>query len=218
MRMAVGDRFPVVLRARRIDEWAKSFLAEHREATVLQLGCGMDSRAFRLAPDSGARWYDVDLPEVAELRRQVYEKPSGYQLIGASVTEREWLEEIPNDRPTLVIAEGLFMYLTEADVRGLLSRITERFPSGALLFDGMAGWGVWTSNHMVGKFKSFRMGWGISDPRTLEGWDPRLRYREQFSVYGNHERIPDPVYRLVHRALHALPATRDLLRVFRFEF
>ncbi|WP_208719834.1 class I SAM-dependent methyltransferase [Amycolatopsis circi] len=76
----------------------------------------MDSRAFRLDPPSGVRWFDVDLPDVIALRRKLYSADDGYRTIAASVTDSGWLDEIPADRPTLILAEGLLRYLREAEV------------------------------------------------------------------------------------------------------
>src|SRR5689334_93917 len=42
------NRFAVALRSRQFDEWTADFLRRHPDATVLQLACGLDSRAFRL--------------------------------------------------------------------------------------------------------------------------------------------------------------------------
>jgi hypothetical protein len=35
----------------------------HPQATVLHLGCGLDSRVFRVDPPPSVRWYDVDQAE-----------------------------------------------------------------------------------------------------------------------------------------------------------
>src|SRR5437588_1874194 len=47
-KLGASGRFTPLLRARRLDDWAREFLARHPDATVLHLGCGLDSRAFRL--------------------------------------------------------------------------------------------------------------------------------------------------------------------------
>ncbi len=44
------------------------YLADHPDATVLHLGCGMDSRVFRVDPPVSVQWYDVDYPDVIDLR------------------------------------------------------------------------------------------------------------------------------------------------------
>lgn len=113
-----ANRFLVALRAKQFDMWTTDFLRRHPNAVVLHLGCGLDSRVMRLSPSAGARWFDVDQPGVIDLRRKLYADHDGYQMIGSSVTEDGWLDRIPTDGPALVVAEGLLMYLTEAEVAG----------------------------------------------------------------------------------------------------
>jgi O-methyltransferase involved in polyketide biosynthesis len=115
----------VTTRSAHFDRWARQFLAVHPEAVVLHLGCGLDARFFRLDPGPGVEWYDVDYPDVADLRRQLYPTRDHYHVVAASVTDPVWLQDIPADRPVLAIGEGLTMYLTQADGVGLLRRIVE---------------------------------------------------------------------------------------------
>src|SRR5262245_13504420 len=102
------------------------------ESTVLHLGCGLDTRVYRIDPRPKVRWFDVDFPDVIALREQLYPERDGYRRIGSSVTDVAWLDAIPGDTPVLVVAEGLMMYLHEKDGTALLRRITEQFPSGQL--------------------------------------------------------------------------------------
>jgi len=51
------------------------------------------------------------------------------------VTDSAWLEDIPADRPTVVVTEGLLSYLIEEDVERLLSRLVDRLQEGELLFE-----------------------------------------------------------------------------------
>ena len=102
----------VTTRSAHFDNWARQFLAVHPEATVVHLGCGLDARAFRLDPGPGVEWYDVDYPDVIDLRRQLFPSRDNYHVIAASVTDPGWLAEVRSDRPTLMIGEGLTMYLT----------------------------------------------------------------------------------------------------------
>ncbi len=69
MKVDEEDMVGLVLRNRQFDDWAREFLARHPEAVVVHIGCGLDTRFDRL--DNGkVEWYDLDLPEVIELRRQ----------------------------------------------------------------------------------------------------------------------------------------------------
>ncbi len=218
MRLTAGDRYLVVLRARQFDLWAAKFLARHQDAVVVQLGCGLDSRESRLNVPAGVSWFDVDLPEVAELRRELFPDREGHRTIGASVTESQWWEEIPWDRPVLAIAEGLLMYLPEPEVRRLLERLTDRFTTGSLLFDGAAPWVVWVSDKLPRIYGEFSMQWGTRDAREVERWIPRLRCVEEVALLAQHAVIPARTYRHLYRALSLIPPLRDELRLFRFEF
>ena len=130
-----GASISLPIRAKHLDNWTREFLATNPESTVLNLGCGLDSRVFRVDPPASIRWYDVDFPDVIELRKRLYPERHNYIMIGSSVTEPGWLDEIPVDRPVLVVAEGLVMYLSEKEVIALFSKITEKFPSGQFIFD-----------------------------------------------------------------------------------
>ena len=59
-------------------------------------------------------------------------------MIGSSVTDPRWLDQIPTGRPTPVVAEGLLMYLSVREVRQLLDRLIDRFNGGELLFDTLS--------------------------------------------------------------------------------
>jgi O-methyltransferase involved in polyketide biosynthesis len=45
-----GNQFLVALRATQLDAWSHERLARHPDALVLHLGCGLDTRLFRLRP------------------------------------------------------------------------------------------------------------------------------------------------------------------------
>lgn len=59
------------LRSAMFDEWVKEFLRSHPQGTVVEIGCGLNTRFERL--DNGRlHWFDLDLPEVVELRRKFF--------------------------------------------------------------------------------------------------------------------------------------------------
>ena len=116
----------VTVRTAQYDIWASQFLAVHQHATVVHLGCGLDSRVFRLDPGPGVEWYDVDYPAVIALREKIFPTRPRYHLVATSATDPSWLDQIPADRPVLLLAEGISMYLTER--RGRRAAATRRRP------------------------------------------------------------------------------------------
>lgn len=204
-----SNQFLAALRAKQFDDWSADFLARHPDATVLQLGCGLDSRMLRLDPPATVRWFDLDIPKVVDLRRRLYPERDHYQMIGASVTDPDWLREVPADRPVLIIAEGLLPYLEESDIRQLLQRLTDHFRSGELIFDAMTPW-------ITRLIKVFR--WGIRDGRKIERWNDRLKLAAQVSFGAQYEQIPVRRYRAMYRLGNAIPLWRNMYQNFRFTF
>ena len=125
----------VTVRTAQYDIWAKQFIAAHGACTVVHLGCGLDSRVFRVDPGPDVQWYDVDFPGVIELREKVYPSRPNYHLLPTPATELSWLDQIPADKPVLFLAEGISMYLTEDEGVALLRRVVERFGTGELQID-----------------------------------------------------------------------------------
>ena len=62
----------IATRAATFDLLTNRYLADHPDATVLHVGCGMDSRVFRVNPPASVQWFDVDYPDVIDLRRQLF--------------------------------------------------------------------------------------------------------------------------------------------------
>lgn len=211
--MPASNQYLVALRAKQLDDWCADFLRRHPDAVVLHLGCGLDGRAFRLAVPPSALWFDVDQPGVIELRRRLYDDTERYRMVGSSVTDRKWLDQVPAGRPTLVIAEGLLMYLSEHQVRDMLQRLTDRFQSGEMHFDTLSALAPLLS-------KVFTRGiikWGIRDARELESWNPRLRLLEQTSTLAGHRQIDSTVVRLIYQVMWVAGARNyDVLN--RFEY
>jgi O-methyltransferase involved in polyketide biosynthesis len=183
--IAQGGAVTLPLRARLLDAWVREFLRDHPESTVLNLGCGLDSRVFRIDAPPTVRWYDVDLPDVIALRKRLYTQRRDYELIASSVTDLHWLDAIPGNHPVVVVAEGLVMYLPRQAGAALFRRISSQFPSGQLLFDAYSRLTVRILNLMarLNLFGSpptaagsqISLPWGIDDPHELEILVPGLR-------------------------------------------
>ncbi|HSR33397.1 MAG TPA: class I SAM-dependent methyltransferase [Anaerolineae bacterium] len=171
----------VCQRAKKLDIVTRGFLDEHPGGVVLQLGCGLDSRFLRV-DDGRVNWYDLDMPPVVELRHHFFAESERYHMIAASVTDLEWVNTVASDgRPVLVVAEGLLMYLDEADVRRLVLKLHETFPGCRLIADVFSRLTARSAtNHPSLKSTGATIGWGIDDPRELESWAPGLRLLEEW--------------------------------------
>jgi O-methyltransferase involved in polyketide biosynthesis len=163
----------IATRAATFDQMTIRFLADHPNAVVLQVGCGLDSRAFRINPPAGVEWFDVDFPDVIDLRRQLFPTRANYHMIGAPLDDLRWLAEVPRERSGLMIAEGVLHYLSETEVKALLNALVAHFPSGQVIFD--------ICNTMIVKQAGKNVGgtgatyrWGLDDPQDIRQLEPKL--------------------------------------------
>lgn len=212
--------FSVAMRAAHFDEWAREFLAVHPEAIVLHLGCGLDSRMLRLQPGPGVDWYDVDCPDVIAVRERFYPPNRQYRLVAASVTDPGWLSVIPVDRPVLLLAEGLTMYLTESAGIALLRRVVQRFPSGELQFDAFNRLGIRLQKlNTVVRQSDSTLQWGVNGPHDILHAVPGTRLLSATSALDadTFARAPH-LYRLLARLIAPLPPLKTMLQFHRYVF
>ena len=210
----------VTTRSAHFDRWARQFLAAHPEAVVLHLGCGLDARFLRLDPGPAVEWYDIDHPEVVDLRRQLYPTRDHYHVVAASVTDPAWVKDIAGDRPVLAIGEGLTMYLTQEDGVALLRRIVDHFPSGELQFDAFNRLGIksqW-ANPVVRR-SGATLRWAIDGPDDIIKAVPRLRLLAWVSAIDDDAFANVPwYYRATLRVMRLLPVLRYMAQYHRYAF
>ena len=170
----------IATRAATFDLLTNRFLADHPDATLLHVGCGMDSRVFRIDPPAGVEWFDVDYPDVIGLRRQLFpERDATYHLIGARLDDLRWMDAVPQDRPGLFIAEGVLHYLSETEVKALLNAVVAHFPGGQIIFDICNSFIVKRAGSNVGGTGATYK-WGLDDPQDIRQLEPKLELIKEF--------------------------------------
>ncbi len=171
----------VCQRAKKLDKVCRDFLAEHPRGIVLHLGCGLDGRFWRV-DNSFIDWYDLDMQPVIDLRGQFYPPNERCHLIASSVTDLGWISTVKaGDRPVLVVAEGLLMYLDEEEVRSLILRLRETFPGCRLIADVFSRLTArFATKHPSLKRTGATIGWGIDDPHEIEGWAQGIHLIEEW--------------------------------------
>jgi methyltransferase (TIGR00027 family) len=124
--------WPMIVRTAVMDEIIMRCVGEGAR-TVLNLAAGLDARAFRLALPPSLRWFDVDLPDMIEYRRDrladakpicVHEHLAA-DLYEAGEITRIFARVAKGDGPALAITEGLLIYLTDQQVSALAAQLHE---------------------------------------------------------------------------------------------
>jgi methyltransferase (TIGR00027 family) len=167
------SRVAVILKGREFDRFTQDFLSRHPDAVVVHIGCGLDTR-FERVDNGRVEWYDLDLPEVIELRRKLVggEGPRHHFLAG-SVLDSAWLQAVSaHERaPFLFLVEGVFMYFEEAQVKSLVLRLHEHFPGAELIFDAFTPFMRWAHNVKVTRTGvGAYLHWGLKHARDVEQW------------------------------------------------
>ena len=78
-----------------LDQVARNFITRHPDAVGLDLGAGLDTRAFRINPPPTVDWYDIDFPEVIAARHQLLPDRANTHAVGADLTDPTWLDATP---------------------------------------------------------------------------------------------------------------------------
>ncbi len=152
------------VRSLAFDEAVLAWMAAHAQATVLELGCGLETQ-FQRVDDGRVNWFCVDLPEALAVRERFLPSSERCHHIAASVLELSWMEEIGNPGPCFISMQGLLMYFDQAQVRTLLTALLERFPGSTLMFDVIPRW--FSARTLRGLYKTAHyrvpsMPWGIN--------------------------------------------------------
>ena len=115
------------MRSAVFDRWLVEKMEENPNATVLHIGCGMDSRIARVG-DRGHQWFDVDFPEVIAQRSRYFGETKQYHMISGDLREKDWLEQIPGGN-AIVVLEGISMYLKPEELKAAFENLYGHFKS-----------------------------------------------------------------------------------------
>ncbi len=174
--MGGHDLFAAAMRVRKFDSIARGFLERNLGATVVDIGCGLDTRFHRL-DDGRLTWLGVDLPEVIELRRRLLPDGARCRTIASSMFDLNWVETAAREgRAVIFLAEGVFPYFSVEEMKRLVLYLQARFPRGEMVFDSLTPVMAWVHNQTssVLKQSGTRIRWRLRDPVELEDWGLHL--------------------------------------------
>ena len=210
------------LRAKMLDERARRFIAGHPDAVVVDLGAGLDTGMLRVKPPATVDWYSVDLPNVIALRDELIPAAERAHSVAASLTDDDWADSIPSDRPTMLIADGLLAFLPEPVVINLFRRIPEHFRSGELAINDYGRVGRLSLLAMKVAFSVVGNQWayrGFKDAHLPERWSPRLTLVEETSLaHAPEVDLFPPALRVSTRLWGRTKAGARQARILRYRF
>ena len=138
--------YNMAMRAKIFDDWVEKMLAQNPEAQVLHIGCGLDSRAFRIAAPYTS-WIDGDFPEVLEARKKYYSENEHYKMMAFDTSKAEMVEKLPDAKTVIVVFEGISMYLRNEELNAFVRALDKKFPQVHMLLDVYTVFGAKASKY-----------------------------------------------------------------------
>ncbi len=166
----------------------KTYLADRPQATVVNLGCGLDT-TFQRVDNGTMRWIDIDLPDVITLRSDLLPSGPRQRSLAASVLDQRWIAEIETADGVFFVASGLLCYFEERQVRDLIVRLARAFCGGGMVLDTFSPLGMRVSNRRVlhdsGMDAGAVLRWCIRHPRDIRHWDDAIRVVSCSGLYSS---------------------------------
>ncbi len=175
----------VCIRGAIMDRWTRRYLHHHPQATVVEIGAGLNTR-FERVDNGNVRWFDLDLPDSMSLRQHFFKVSERRSFLSGSVLELDWMEAVKAARSdsVLFLAEGVLMYFTEDQVRQLFLQLASEFPDSCLIFDATTDiMTKYQQYHDALHYTSAQFQWGIRNIHDVENWDPRIQVEEHTTYH-----------------------------------
>ena len=216
----------VVARTIVLDELVQNYVTAHPNAVVINIACGLDTRFYRV--DNGKlRWFNLDLPVTIEVRKKFLEETGRVSVLPYSAMDEAWAEEVhktlseeekadkkdkengkaneKETRPTLVIMEGLTMYLSLEEVRKIFEIIRNHFTDATVLVETMSPFVVKHIKEKSIEASKAKFTWGIKNGRTPAKELPGFEAVKDISLVEGMKKLY-PVYGIIGK----IPAVRNI--------
>jgi len=135
-----GPNLSNLARARYIDDLLRTRLAADPALRVVLIGCGFDSRAFRL---HGGSWYELDEPQLIAYKNErlsASQAPNPLRRIPIDFSTdslAQKLQPLASAAPTVFVIEGVTMYITAGSLRATLEVLKSLSPGHEVIADLM---------------------------------------------------------------------------------
>jgi O-methyltransferase involved in polyketide biosynthesis len=185
------SRMAWISRSLFFDEAVREFCKGKAHPVIVNIGCGLDT-SFERLDDGKLVWFDVDLPDVIELRRLFIGEGDRRKFVACSVFDGTWIDAVGKPDDVLFIAAGILYYFTEDEVKGLIGRLTRFFPRFDMVFDYSSAFGVKVANKKViedgGMDKSAVLKWGMERASAMKGWNARIRIVSDYPMFRKYRK------------------------------
>ena len=203
-------------RAYHFDMAIKAYLKDYSKAVIVNLGCGLDT-AFNRVDNGELTWIDIDLPKVIQLRQNLLPPTNREHYISKSVLDFSWMDDVKKyGDEVFIFAGGLFMYLTENQVKSIFINIATHFYKANLIFSNIFPRGIKHANKLLQEvdIKGVLVQWGIYNGKELETWSPKIELVAQFQYFkGIKSEFDFPVFYKIIMYFFELYRTNSIIHL-----
>jgi len=209
-----------IFRARSFDDAIKTYIEVHPSATIVNIGCGLDT-TFSRVDDGQILWYDLDLPDVIAIRREYIPETPRSKTIPKSVLDLTWFESVDfsKENGIFFLMGGLLNYFKEEEAANLVSQMASRFRGGELIFDMPSSLGtrIWTRRLKKTDTKGVTFTFSINNAtKQIAEWNSAIQVVDEFPIFS---RLPhNPKWKRKTRFLMSLNHWLGVIKIIQLRF
>ena len=111
-----------------------TYLKEHPNAAIVNLGCGLDCLGEKC--DNGTcKIYNLDFEDVIKVRNELIPLKERERNISCDLNDFKWFKEIDAKDGVFFFASGVFYYFLKDKIKDLLINMSKTFKGGRIVFD-----------------------------------------------------------------------------------
>ena len=172
----------------------RDYLKGHPNAAVINLGCGLDGTG-RSCDNGSCNIYNLDFPDVIAVRNELLPAGEREENIPCNLNDTEWFSQIDASGGAVFFASGVFYYFLTEQVKALVQKMADDFPSGVLVFDAANRTAVkmiaktWLKSAKIQDVGAY---FAVSDaPKEIGAWHSRLQVTSRGYMLGYND-LRDP--------------------------
>jgi len=176
-----------LVRAKMLENSINEYLINYPKATIVSLGAGLDTTFSRV--DNGLLiWYDIDLPDVIEIRKKLIPETERSHYIEGSIFDMKWIKYIDKNKDGLLfISGGVLEYFSKNVVKKFFKDLADNFPESEIVFNTarkniISTFFINRTMKRLG-IKAFPAKWGINNINSIKRWDKRIEILEQYPLF-----------------------------------
>lgn len=195
----------------------KDYLKKYPNASVVNLGCGLDD-TFHKCDNDKCSGYNIDFPDVIDIRNNLLPAKDRETNISSDLTDYSWMDKINKNNGAIFYATGVFYYLKTEDVKNLINELKRQFPDGVVVFDTCNNKGAkmmrktWLKEANIKNVNAY---FSLEDPSEIKAWNSYKNVSSKSYMRGYRDIYND--VNIIHKLLIQMCEHLVKMRIIKIE-